>query len=632
MSRVKSTKEKLKSKLEIIKKINDDPKQVTSDLSDLYLKDLPSTDKLFGKKFDDFLDKRKKKKENNKDIFSDIVEIAESFLGTNNSKSDTDRMYSKNRIRKHATDSIKITLNTSKQVILDNTKKIFFAGDGICGTNKSIPNDTLEISPKEFDFLNVLTIDPSSTTGQIVYEQVSPDRGKQKVNRKLYETFNVGDYEFKTLNENTLFTVHWNAATQKFEISGLTQNNTLVQVEDFFNDYYSAIEFPDISGITKNAMLLTLQTSPGDNQLFQKAFNDLNRLLSKLFAVCGKSKDGDQELKQNPNDQFGENDEDIEFYFDFNNVEGIDIDEEEAKLRKVLKFIDCNNFEVPANDSVIEDFVYFTEKKTLDEVVLTTLNNASTDAYDQSNSSIPLLNFNLSLMNTYVLNLPKALIQSIITPKIFLPIVIVYKLFKSGVLSVIEVKDLMKKLSKLFFNIIKDLFWKFIREFWKLLRIDLQNFIVRLASKIIANKYKRYLAIVSSLISLLKRLLVERIDNCYDLFNFILTTINTTLRGGRATGIPSFLLSFSNNLPGYSQDRALMNISERLEAAGISLSPIYGEANKLPQIIKSIIDGHIEEQDTNGFIAAGNQFLTVPSAGGPVVFPPGIITIFGKIR
>lgn len=631
MSNVKSTKNKLKSKLEVIKKINDDPKKATDDLYDLYLKDLPSTDQLFGKKFGDFLEKRKKKKENNKDIFSELIDVAESFFGLNKNIGDSNKIFSKNNLRKHAQQAAKITLNSSKQIILDSAKKSFFVGDGICGSDSTILNDTVSLNPSEFDFLNILTIDPSSSTGQIVYESTKETTNKEKVNRKLFETFNGVDYQFNSLNNNTLFTTHWDISSQSFIFSGLTQSTT-IKVEDFLNDYFSTMEMPDITGITKTAMLLTLQSGDGDNPLFQNSLNNLDRLLSKLFAICGTSKQNKDPIKQTTNDLFNENDEDIEFYFNFDDVEGVDLDSEDARLRKVLKFRDCDNFEVPVNNSIIEDFVYFTNKKNLDDVVVSTLTNASNYASDSSNSTIPSLNFNLSIMNTFILNLPKALVMSVLSPKIFLPIILIYKLFKSGVMSLLEVKDVMKKLSKMFWSIVKQLFWKFIREFWKLIKKDLLLFVTKIAKKILKNKYKRYLTIITSLISLLKKMLVEKVDNCFDLFNIILNTVNTSLKGGTATSIPALLLSFSNFLPGYSTDRAYMNICERLEAQGISLSPIFGEPNKLPDMIKSIIEGHIEEEDSNGFIAGGNTFFTVPSVAGPVVFPPGVINIFGKKR
>jgi hypothetical protein len=636
MGSSKTVKNKLKSKIEVIKKINDNPKQATDDLYDLYLKDMPSTDKLFGKKFGDLLTKTSKKKENNKNIFADIIEIAEGFLGSNKTKGDTDKIFSISKIRKHATDSAKKTLSIVKQTVLDNAQKTFFSGDGICGTNKLMTIDNLTIAPSEFDFLNVLTVEPSSSIGQIVYENPNQLIGKEKVNRKLFETFTGPDYQFNSITNNTLFTMHWNSGIQQYAVSGLTQGNpTLTNVTDFFNDYYSTIEMPDITGITKNAMAMLLQGGEGDNPMFHLSLNNLNRLLSKLFAVCGTSTQGNQPLKETPITQFNENDEDIESYFDFNDVEGIDIDDESARFRKVLKFTDCNNFEVPVNPILIEDFIYLLKKQSLNDVVNITLNRASLDAFDQSDTSIPTTNFNISLMNNFILNLPKALIMSVMTPKIFLPIVMIYKMFKSGISVATDIKDLMKKLSKMFWSIVKDLFWNFLRGFWKLIKVDLLAFVSKIAQKILKNKYKRYLAIITSLISMLKSLLEEKIDNCYDMFNVILTTINGAIKGGRANSIPSLLLSLSSQLPGYSQDRAYMNICERLEAAGVSLSPIYGEDNKLPSMIKSIIDGHTEEEDNNSFISGGNQLVTIPVVGvtgGAVVLTPGIISIFGKKR
>jgi len=49
-------------------------------LADKFLKDLPSTDKLFGNKLSDFAAKRKKKKENKKDVFSEMIDMVEGFF------------------------------------------------------------------------------------------------------------------------------------------------------------------------------------------------------------------------------------------------------------------------------------------------------------------------------------------------------------------------------------------------------------------------------------------------------------------------------------------------------------------------------------------------------------------------
>jgi hypothetical protein len=626
MSKVKNTSNKIKSKIEAIKKINDDPKQSADNVFDKYVKDLTPTDKLLGKKLDGFSDKRKKKKENKKDIFSELIEIVDSFLTSDKNVTTTDKFQSRQRLKQHASDSIQVTLESSKDIISNNVKKIFFSGDGICGANSTISTDSITIKPNEVDFLNILTLDPNSNSGKIIYEPLK-NINKQKVNRELYNSFTGPEYQFDTNNNKTLFTSKWNSTNQEFNISGLTQGNSSVKIEDFFNDYYSSIEMPDISGITKTAMLMTIQGDGSESISFNKSLNDLDRLLKKIFAMCGTPTNPNDLKNQNAIDLFNENDEDIEFYFDFDDVEGIDLDDEDARYRNVLRFTDCNNFEVPVNPSMIEDFVYLTDKKTINDLVNNTLSKTAADAFEQSDSSIPLANFNLSILNLFILNLPKALIANVLSPKIFLPIVIIYKLTKgSGGL----VKDLMKKLSKLFGSIIRDLFWKFIREFWKRIKVDLIAFVLKFVKKILKNKYKRYTTIISALIALLTKILEQGIDNCSDLFSVILSTIDGALSASGGFNIPGVILSLSDKLPGYSQDRAFLNITERMEASGIPTGLINGEPNDFVQSIKNIIDGHTEEMDTHGFVKVANKEMIIPSPMGPIIIPPGLLNSSGK--
>ena len=96
--------------------------------------------------------------------------------------------------------------------------------------------------------------------------------------------------------------------------------------------------------------------------------------------------------------------------------------------------------------------------------------------------------------------------------------------------------------------------------------------------------------------------------------------------------VPSVLLVLSEGLPGYSQDRAYMNIMERLEASGVPTGPLYGESNDIGSIVKSIVDGHTEEEDQNSFVKIvlhGGVLPGPPLAGGAVI-PPGIISGVGK--
>ena len=629
MSSIQSAKDKIKSRINQIQNINDDPKGVTDALYDKYLKDLPSTDKLFGKKLDDFLSDRRKKLDNNKDIFSDFIEITEKFLHTNTRVVGSDKLMSKSRLKQHALTAVNKTLESSKTIILDNAKKILFAGDGICGGNASLIVDSIKIKPQEFDILNMFKLDPSTAAGQIMYEPASPSRNKLKINRELYNSFTQGNYTLETNSNKTLFRMDWSSANQEFTVTGLTQGSGTVYVEQFLNDYYSSVELPDLTGVTKTAMLVALSGDPSQDPLFDKGMNDIDRLLKKLFALCSspQPKNG---LIKNTTTQFNENDQDIEFYFDFNDVEGIDLDDESARLRKVLRFADCNNFEVPINPDILEDFVYLSNKKPLSDMITSTLSKAASDAYEQSDGNIPLENFHLTILNTFILQLPKALVMSCLSPKIFLPIVLIYKMFKLTVNEVIVAAQFMKKLWKLFKSIITDLFWLFIRNFWKLIKPDLIRWVGNLVKRILKNKYKRYATIITALIALLVKILEDGIDNCYELFNIILTTIDAALNASGLFNIPSLLLSISDKLPGFSTDRATMNITERMQNAGVKLTEIYGESNDLKDIIKGFVDGMTEEDDAHGFIKVSNKEIKIPTPVGPLIIPPGILDSAGK--
>jgi hypothetical protein len=186
----------------------------------------------------------------------------------------------------------------------------------------------------------LLTLDPNSNAGKILYEPES--NVVDSFNRELYNVFTNGSYDFKKNNGDILFSINWDSANQEFQFSGFKQNSD-VNVMDFFDDYFSSITFPDISGITKSAMLLTIQGDKTESLDFNISLNKLDRLLNKLFAICGQQTNRNSIKNQNPTDLFDENEEDIDSYFDFDNTDEVDFEAEDARIRGVLKFVDCNN-------------------------------------------------------------------------------------------------------------------------------------------------------------------------------------------------------------------------------------------------------------------------------------------------
>ena len=633
MANLKKTKRKLQSKIEAIKKINDKPEESFNDVSDKYLNNIPDINSIVGKKIDALNKRINQKKQNSKDIFSDMIDIVSQFMGSEkNSKNDIKQLNNspKQKIKKHAITAMEITLNSAKEIAVKNISESLFMGNGICGTESVFSGDTMTLRPNEFDFLDSLTVDPDSSCGKIIYEPKTPDINKEKVNRNLYSAFGGTPYTFTSNNGKDLFTATWDSGNQRYNITGLTQGVPgVTKVQEFISDYYSSMEFPDINHIIKTSMLLTIQGGSqfGDSKKFNLSLDKVMRLLKKLMSICNAPQNTNQ---VNAINMFDETDEDVEFYFDFDDVEGIDLEDEDARYRRVLRFKDCYNFEIPVDSNHIEDFIYLTKNKNPKLAVDDILNKVALDATQQSDSGLSINDFLNNLLNNFILSLPKALMITILSGKLFLPLVILYKMFKS-IITNIDIKELAKKFYKAITKTVKELFWLFIREFWKLIKSDLLAFVSKLVKKIIKNKYKRYLTIITALIALLKKILEEKIDNCYELFQTVLNTLNSSLSMKVPMKVPSILLTLSEGLPGFSQDRAFINIMERLEASGIPTGPLYGESNNIGNLVKSIIDGHTEEHDTNGFIKTTNSLPIISgNAGGPIIIPPGILNIVGK--
>jgi hypothetical protein len=623
MANSDKTREKIKSKLSAIRKIKDNPKSLVDNTYDAYKDDISSVTGAVKKSVNNFTSKIKGGTQNKKNIFEELTNTVEDVLGANNTVDPKEKPIVKQRLIKYAKSSAQKALQSSKQIVVNETKKVFFAGIGSCDPNTALNTSSINISPKNFDFVNVLKVDPDSITGKMMYESTPALNGIQ-FNRELFNNFDSGvPYNFMSKSGEVLFSMQWDESIQQYSISGLTPT---MKISDFLNDYYNSIEYPNIENVIKTAMLMVLQGDETDPMAYKNGMTYLNRLTTKLFSICG-SPQSDQPLLNNATDELGDDETDLQDYFDFDDVEGIDLDDEDAMKRRVLKFIDCNNFEIPISVNHMEDFAYLLNKKPLDENVNNTLNKAVIDAYEQSGSNIPFDLFQISLMGSYILKIPKALIGTIVSPKMIFPIALSYKILKN---EDITVKDLFKKLYKLFYDVIIKHYWNFIKEFWRFIKKDLLLFLQETAIEIIKNKIAKIKTIITSLINILKKVIEGNIGSCSEIFGIILQTIQASLNRSIKIPVPGILLVLSENLPGFSTDRAYIDAIERLESSGVNMGPIYGTENKFPSVIKGIIESYSGEMDANSFVKIGLKPSIIPVVPGGAIISP-LVEGIGKI-
>lgn len=629
---LKEKEKQIKSKFKAIQKAGEIKKGVDDTLKQ-FDDTIENLQGQIGSTLDDFSSKIKKKLPNTDNIFEKITRELDQILPKKNGQS---------ILRTATRESIRQTSVQIKPIFLDNLRKLFFANDSDfgCGTSTKIPHSSISISPKEFDFLDILQTDPFSNLGKISYEG-NQSTDKIKMNRVFYQTFTTSPYNFNSEDQTQLFEMTWNSGTQKYDISGL--DTTALTIDSFITKYYESIEFPKLTDVFKNTFAMVfpigdpnvVSVTPGgqSNPAFDSALSRLMKCIDKITAFCDNK---NVELKQNPIDQFSEREVDIFTFFDFDEVEGIDLDDENRRLNKVLKFVDCNNFEIPMNQSVVEDFAFYASTKNEIEIY-----NAYDEAVDKmakdaasKNTSIPFPNFKLNLGNYTLKNLPKALLSVIISPKFFFPIVLLWKMLKEASINVfVSIKTLMKNIGKFLYNTFKDIYNKFLEIFWRIVKPQIALIVKDLIKRIMKNSKSRLKRIILALIDILSMLIpFLGVKSCEDFYNAILQVLNL-IRVGVNQKINGLLLQLSKRLPGYSEDRAIMNVTEFLEANGIPTGDLFGEENNVVQFVSSILKGHQKEVDENSFVQVSLDYAQIPVAplGGVAVVPPGILKAHGKL-
>lgn len=613
----KSKEKESSKKLKILAKI----REIKSGVEDIYNTNVKSinTQENVASKINDFSSKVKNKLPNKDNVFDKLINDLDEILPKTNNK------YA-SLLRKITIDSIKETIPTIKTSIISNSKILFFTSDDNlnCGVTKEFPISNLNIAPEEFDLLNILQIDPSTGLGKIVYEN-SIDNGFIKMNKVFYQNFNGGIYDFIG-NNNNLFSIQWDIPTQTYNITGLQDN--LTTIDSFLVNYYESIEFPNIDDILKNT--ISIINPIGGVNTFNFNFdinqNNLLGVINKIMSVCSSPETND--LKETSLNQFNEDELDLDFYFTFTN----DDEDVSDRLDKVLKFVDCNNYSQPVNQNINEEFAFLSSlKNDITKEFDKTISKIAKDAYN-NNQNIDLNAFNFSIDKKVLTTLPKALVGSIFTPKLLFPIVLTYKAIKSEINS-INIKDIIKNLKSYFFAILREVFTRFLTIFWTKTKPELIKIIKEITKEIIISSVKKRVFIIRSLISILTSLLtITSIKSCEDIYDAILGLLNG-LRVGGNQQIPGILLQLSKNLPGYSDKRSIINISEYLEANGIPTGDIFGEENNIIKFVSSIIKGHQQEMDENSFVQVSLDAATIPVAplGGAAQIIPGLIKGHGKL-
>jgi hypothetical protein len=580
--------------------------------------------------------KTEKYQKSNREIktqFDQLLDI--SKIISNNNGSNTSTKYLK---RVFVT-----ALNEIRPQILDIINDLGTKAIGCSQDQEFNGNQTLYIKVKSIDLSNFLKEDPTSKVGKITYEtsDIQYNTFPFSLNRELYNriqninvpySISAGNNYLGTSNQS-LFDITYVESYIDPITSQLIQGNFYKvdlknrqnnKVVEFLKDYYSTIDVIDFKNIFANLInqltgSISIHKKDGDNTL-----TDLNKVLIVLQRILGLCFDSNSEIDVSGVSKVSENDNVDESFFEFTEIDlrNIDLKISDIKLG-VVEFEDCDTVKLPVNtDSILESVntLNFIDGKNNNDKINDAIN--ITDVITKH--FFPLeINIDVNFLKEF----PKALVMSILSPKVILPIMVMGKsLGQPFVDDINSFMDFCKKLSKYLVELVSKISAIFVKIIFNIVKKDIKTLINTIINDVVKEKTKKYTDMVLSLTTIIYTIaeLVKDVRECKSVINDLQKLLNSVQKYTNQLPLP--LLLASKLRKGYSKTGAFLNVISEFEKLGLPTGPMPdGSPNLMLASIKAIIDGIDQEVTNNGRVDIGLPslkvtplYLTIPQSASGV--------------
>lgn len=490
------------------------------------------------------------------------------------------------------------------------------------------PNDGfLYIPVQSVDFFSNLKNSPNSQVGKVYYETPDPSASSEfkpfggfvnfPMNKQLYrlmEPSNRNRSLSQILGKNyagrsgqSLFDIQY-TNTNQFGVSGdffrvalinRQNNNSPNKVGQFISDYYNTIRIADSVNIGAQIVnilsgVLSIKGEVGFGELQKESKFGL--IVQRILGLCF---DNRREIDVSGVAKVGELDGVDESFFELNEIDLRNIDAEVSNIQNgVMEFQDCENVKVPVDvENLVSQLIEF--RNLTGQTVEQEVSNIEQiiDSISQNpdwNVVIPN-NFNASMsINTQALKkLPLAIASAILSPKVLLPIFCLMAATQnqasftynqtvtsantatSATVSstnniITDGSDFLRKWKTFSIGLITRINAEFLKTLFDILKKDillLLNVIVRDVARTQAlKKYAIILRLIE--VSIVVARLINDYRRCKSLLGNILYLLNL-INSRPQSDIPLPLLAAAKFLPGFSPQRATINVIEELQQLGI---------------------------------------------------------------
>lgn len=510
-----------------------------------------------------------------------------------------------------------------------------------CQEGDSNCQNKIYIRTNQIDLFRILYLNPDEGNNSLFYESEDSFVGDIpfSLNKELYNRLQnpgvsyrdeYGDY-YKGGSGNSIMDFKY--VTSFIDTNGNTQNGdyfeiTLLNrvnvnsVSEFLVDYYKSIDIISLDELLINLMnsvtnYLDISIGRSEGELTEKS--KFEKIINRILGLCF---DSNEEIDVSGIAKTSELDVLNENFFTVDEIDLRNIENEVNNIKLgVVELEDCDNVKLPVNVDFISDRMKNLRKLPKNKQIEGCTNIINETSNDEDSNG--RLNINISLKNDLLKNIPLSIVNTLLSPKSALGIMIVLKSVESQIISDIEDLETFKNNMKTFLvNLTSKITSIFIEELFNLLKKNI-NELVRLLIKDISFEVKESrITMITSIINILFGVssLVTDWRKCKSVVDDILHLLSLKLPLGNS--LPNIILAGSASLNGFSPTRAMTNIIEGLEQLGLPTGDLpSGASNFAVPAIFEQVKGVYQEQLENGKTEVFVPPLAVVALGGGTTFP-----------
>ena len=507
-----------------------------------------------------------------------------------------------------------------------------------CSQDQEYLPQTFYIRVKSIDLLNLLKDDPTSDTGKVLYESSDILFGQYPfpMNKELYDLIqNINQpystqagSSYKGKSGQELFDITYvesyfdpilgqTIQGNFFKVELKNRASSINKISEFLKDYYTTItiiEYKNFFASLFNQLCGAVSIQRGDGKLELGDFQKVLIIIQRILGLCF---DDTKEIDVSGTAKLSELDSIDESFFEFTEIDLRFIDQTVSDIKLgVVEFEECDNVKLPVNSGDILDAINnlnfipdSNQNNTIDDAA------NLTDVLTDNPGWFPLeINVDLSFLKEF----PKALVLTVLSPKVLLPLFIMLKSLGDDVDNKINsFLDFVKNFKSLVINLASKISALFIEILVDLIRKDIKNLIRSIISDIKNEKLRLRLEIIRSLTEVTLSLinLIKDFRKCKSVIDELLGLLKLANKGF-GNDIPLPLLFSAELLDGYSSTRAFLNIIDEFEQLGLPTGPMPdGSPNLMLASIKAMLDGMDKEEAQNGSYVMATKPLSVLPIG-----------------